>query len=99
MAPVNVRFESGDCFEFNWNRHGETLLVPFEVAPGVVIPPGPDDFTAGEIFRWRLQEHTLALYFTIDVVREGPARRVTGDSSADFTSEFLKSRHAVHLPS
>jgi hypothetical protein len=40
MAPVNVRFESGDRFEFNWNPHGETLLVPFEVAPGVVIPPG-----------------------------------------------------------
>src|SRR5882757_886557 len=34
MAPVNLRFESGDRFEFNWNPHGETLLAPFEVAPG-----------------------------------------------------------------
>jgi len=31
MAPVNVRFETGDRFEFNWNPHGETLIVPFEL--------------------------------------------------------------------
>ena len=53
MAPVNLRFESGDRFEFNWNPHGETLVVPFEVAPGVVIPPGSYDFT-----RWRLEAQT-----------------------------------------
>ena len=53
MAPVNLRFESGDRFEFNWNPHEETLLVPFEVAPGVVIPPGTYDFT-----RWRLEAQT-----------------------------------------
>ncbi|HZS96805.1 MAG TPA: DUF5916 domain-containing protein [Terriglobales bacterium] len=53
MAPVNVRFESGDRFEFNWDPHGETLLVPFEVAPGVIIPPGSYDFT-----RWRLEAQT-----------------------------------------
>ena len=50
MAPVNLRFESGDRFEFNWDPHGETLLAPFEVAPGVIIPPGSYDFT-----RWRLE--------------------------------------------
>ena len=53
MAPVNLRFESGDRFEFNWDPHGETLLVPFQVAPGVVIPPGSYDFT-----RWRLEAQT-----------------------------------------
>ena len=53
MAPVNVRFESGDRFEFNWDPHGETLLAPFEVAPGVTIPPGSYDFT-----RWRLEAQT-----------------------------------------
>ena len=53
MAPVNVRFESGDRFEFNWDPHGETLLKPFEVAPGVVIPSGSYDFT-----RWRLEAQT-----------------------------------------
>ncbi len=53
MAPVNLRFESGDRFEFNWNPHGETLLVPFEVASGVFVPAGSYDFT-----RWRLETQT-----------------------------------------
>lgn len=53
MAPINVRLNSGDRFEFNWDPHGETLLAPFEIAPGVVIPPGSYQFT-----RWRLEAQT-----------------------------------------
>jgi hypothetical protein len=40
MAPVNWRFRSGDRFEFNFNPTGERLVAPFEIASGVVIPPG-----------------------------------------------------------
>lgn len=40
FAPVNWRFRSGDRFEFNANPTGERLTAPFEVAEGVVIPPG-----------------------------------------------------------
>jgi hypothetical protein len=40
VAPVNWRFRSGDRFEFNANPTGERLVDPFEVAGGVVIPPG-----------------------------------------------------------
>jgi hypothetical protein len=40
MAPVNWRFRSGDRFEFNVNPTGERLTAPFELAGGVVIPPG-----------------------------------------------------------
>ena len=53
MAPINVRFESGDRFEFNWDPHGEILLAPFDIAPGVVIPPGSYQFT-----RYRLEAQT-----------------------------------------
>jgi hypothetical protein len=53
MAPINVRMESGDRFEFNWNPHGEILLAPFEIVPGVVIPPGSYEFT-----RWRFEGQT-----------------------------------------
>src|SRR5207248_9469137 len=53
MAPINVRFETGDRFEFNWNPHGEILLAPFAIAPGVVIPPGSYQFT-----RYRLEAQT-----------------------------------------
>ncbi|MBI3475142.1 MAG: carbohydrate binding family 9 domain-containing protein [Acidobacteria bacterium] len=55
MAPINVRFESGDRFEFNWNPHGETLSVPFEIAHGVTIRPGSYEFT-----RYRLEAQTSA---------------------------------------
>jgi hypothetical protein len=39
-APVNWRFESGDRFEFNIQPEGERLVAPFEIAEGVLIPPG-----------------------------------------------------------
>jgi hypothetical protein len=52
MAPVNWRFESGDRVEFNVNPTGESLAAPFEVSPGVVIPPGAYHWTR---FRAELQ--------------------------------------------
>ncbi len=39
-APVNVRFRSGDRFEFNVVPTGEHLVAPFEIADGVSIEPG-----------------------------------------------------------
>jgi Domain of unknown function (DUF5916) len=55
MAPINVRMETGDRFEFNWDPHGETLLAPFEVSPGVIIPAGDYTFT-----RWRFEAQSSA---------------------------------------
>lgn len=40
FAPVNSRFRSGDRVEVNVNPTGERLTEPFEVADGVVVPPG-----------------------------------------------------------
>ncbi len=39
-APVNWRLESGDRFEVNVVPTGERLSAPFEIADGVVLPPG-----------------------------------------------------------
>jgi hypothetical protein len=50
MAPINVRMETGDRFEFNYNPHHETLNAPFEISPGVLIPPGDYTWT-----RFRLE--------------------------------------------
>src|SRR5437763_1182074 len=47
MAPVNVRMETGDRFEVNWYPHFEFLPAPFEISPGVVLPPGSYHFTRG----------------------------------------------------
>ena len=40
FAPVNVRLETADRGEFNYIPQYEYLAAPFEIAPGVVIPPG-----------------------------------------------------------
>lgn len=50
MAPINVRLETGDRFEFNWVPTYEFLDQPFEISSGVFIPPGRYPFT-----RWRLE--------------------------------------------
>ena len=49
-APVNWRLESGDRFEINVNPTGERLTAPFEIADGVVIPPGSYHW-----YRYRLE--------------------------------------------
>jgi hypothetical protein len=40
LAPINWRLESGDRYEVNVVPTGERLVEPFEIADGVVIPPG-----------------------------------------------------------
>jgi len=45
VAPFNVVTQHGDHFEANWIPEYERLLDPFEIAPGVVIPPGGYHFT------------------------------------------------------
>ncbi len=40
ITPVNWQLESGDRFEFNAVPEGERLVEGFEIAEGVVIPPG-----------------------------------------------------------
>lgn len=50
MAPFNVRTQSGEHIEANWSPEFERIDVPFEVAPGVVIPVGRYDFS-----RFRLE--------------------------------------------
>ncbi len=45
FAPVNVRMETADRFDWNYIPEYEYLTAPFEIAPGEVIPPGPYRFT------------------------------------------------------
>jgi hypothetical protein len=52
-APINWRFRSGDRAEFNIVPTGERLVEPFEVASGVVIPPGSYNW-----LRYRLEAST-----------------------------------------
>ena len=40
LAPINWRLESGDRYEINVVPTGERLVDPFEIAEGVILPPG-----------------------------------------------------------
>ena len=44
-APLNLRTESGEHIEFNVIPNRDILPYDFEIAPGVVIPEGPYNFT------------------------------------------------------
>jgi hypothetical protein len=39
-APLNLVTESGEHIEANWIPSFERLLLPFEIWPGVIVPPG-----------------------------------------------------------
>jgi Domain of unknown function (DUF5916) len=52
-APINLRAESGEHLEWNYIPTFEHLDVPFEIQPGVVIPPGSYRWT-----RYRTEVNT-----------------------------------------
>jgi len=49
FSPLGIEFDSGERFKIEWGPRYEFLPVPFEVAPGVVIPPGPYRFDQIEL--------------------------------------------------
>lgn len=49
-APINYSLNSGDRYEFNYVPTFERLFEPFEIADGIVLPPGDYRFT-----RWRAE--------------------------------------------
>jgi hypothetical protein len=53
VTPLRVQLESGDRIGFSWSPQYEYLTSPFEIVPGVVVPPGPYNFT-----RWATELHS-----------------------------------------
>jgi hypothetical protein len=45
LTPLSFQTESGERFEFEVEPYRDVLPYDFEVAPGVVLPLGPYDFT------------------------------------------------------
>ncbi|MGC8792315.1 MAG: hypothetical protein ACP5U2_02865 [Bryobacteraceae bacterium] len=48
-SPLGVQFDTGDEFKVEWTPRYEFLPVPFEIVPGLVIPPGPYRFDQWEL--------------------------------------------------
>ncbi len=53
VAPLNADFESGERAGFEWQPQYEFLVEPFEITPGVAIPPGSYRFN-----RWNIEGQT-----------------------------------------
>lgn len=49
VRPLEMQTESGDRFEWGWTPQFERLVEPFEVRPGVVVPPGDYRFASWEL--------------------------------------------------
>jgi len=54
-APINYELNSGEHVEFNYAPQFERLFEPFEIFPGLVLPPGDYRFT-----RWRFEINTAS---------------------------------------
>ena len=103
-APVNIRFESGDRFEFNVRPTGENLLVPFEISDGVVIPAGGYHFMRyrieGELAAKRRLSGQARWWFgsfyegSLDEVE----LRLNWNPSPLFGFEFSGQHNAAQLP-
>ena len=79
MAPINFETQSGDHYEANYAPEFQRLKEPFEIAPGVVIPPGSYQF-----HRYRVQAESS------DAARSRPERR--SGSAASTTGISRRSR-------
>jgi hypothetical protein len=66
-APFNWDWETGDKTEFNLVPEGERLEEPFEIAEGVVIPPGSYQWlryrVLVELASWRKVSGAIAWWF------------------------------------
>ena len=101
-APLNLRFESGDRFEFNIVPTGDRPLEPFEIG-GVVIPAGdyewvryrveidaaPKRPVSGRVSWW------FGTFYdgTLDQIQG----RVNWNPSATFNLELGAERNIAHL--
>ena len=105
FAPINWRFRSGDRFEVNLNPVGERLVAPFEVADGVVIPPGRYHWTQYRLEVGTAQKRRLYTQVTwwFGGFYDGTIDQIiwTGawNPTALFTIEFTGERNMGRLPS
>ena len=105
FAPVNWRFRSGDRVEVNANPTGERLVAPFEISPGVVIPPGAYHWTRYRLEGGTAQKRRLYAQVTwwFGGFYDGDLDQIewTGawNPTPLFTVEFTGARNIANLPS
>jgi len=61
IQPFRLEMHSGDIIETSFSPSYERLDVPFEISPGVVLPPGGYDFTRYNVFINSANRRVVAL--------------------------------------
>ncbi len=103
FAPINWRFRSGERFEVNANPTGERLIVPFQVASGVVVPPGAYRWMRYRLEAGTAQKRRLYGQFTwwfgdfYDGTLDQFLWNSTWNPTALLTVEFTGERHLGRL--
>jgi hypothetical protein len=102
FAPVNLRTEGGERFEFNVIPNRDVLPVPFEVSEGVILPAGSYDFTSYRVElgsashrpwvvngSWRFGGFYTGRYDDLEL---GLALKFNGYATFAFDANFVRGR-------
>ena len=89
LTPIGMRTNGDHRFRIVWNRDTEQLFEPFEIQPGIVIPPGLYDFDSLAMRGRSNQGRRLSVRGNINI---GPF--FEGDrESYNLTTVFRASKH------
>jgi hypothetical protein len=103
ITPVNWQLESGDRVEFNVVPEGERLVESFEIADGVVIPPGSYHWTryrleaeiatkrpvSGQVTWWFGSFYGGTLHQVVGTLLTKPTAFLTFEVSGDYNAARL----------
>ena len=89
LTPIGMRTNGDDRFRIAWNHETEQLFEPFEIQPGIVIPPGLYDFDSAFMRASSSEGRRVRFRGTVDI-----GEFFEGDrESYDFTTIFRASKH------
>ncbi|MCJ7611442.1 MAG: hypothetical protein MUP19_04200, partial [Candidatus Aminicenantes bacterium] len=102
LTPLSFQTESGDRFEFEVEPYRDVLPYDFEVASGVVLPRGPDDFTSFR-FSFNTAAHRPAVVETsykfgefysgrLEEATAGLSVKVGGTLNLSFNADLIRGR-------
>lgn len=61
IRPFGVRFHSGDSVNLNLDTQYERLTTPFEIADGIVLPPGEYSFSDARVNFWSANQRSVSV--------------------------------------
>jgi len=101
-SPLSLKTNSGESFNTEVNKNRDILPANFEVAPGVVLPAGPYDFTNVQ-FSFNTAGHrpaaldlsyTLGQYYSghLNEAQVGLTVKIKGYVNLNFKADLIRGR-------